>query len=240
MKTDKFSNDDKIMRYLDELSAEYKELLFKALVEQSSTVNDLSVSELLRIDNEVKKPLIANYRRNKRQRQIILLIGIVYVLCGFCCFFFYQLYKQIISSSFNEESLVLLLCSVISLLGLFVCMYSYIMPHRIRQKETGLKNTHNMESTALIEYEIISKWRDIEGLVSDLSVNSHATSPSSAINYLRQNGMIDESEQDTLKQLLRLRNMVVHSGKDPIPIANARTLMRQTDQVLDKLRKVLQ
>lgn len=58
-----YSNEDKIERYLDDLAAEYKELLLKRLLEVSGTIENLSVSELLRIDTEIKKPLLADYRR---------------------------------------------------------------------------------------------------------------------------------------------------------------------------------
>ena len=54
-------NREKIEKYLDELSEEYKTLLFNALVEQSGSVEDLNVSDLLRLDNDVKKRLRLDY-----------------------------------------------------------------------------------------------------------------------------------------------------------------------------------
>ena len=53
--------NDKIEKYLDELSDEYKNLLYKALVARTKPLDDLSVSELLRIDSEIKKPLFLYY-----------------------------------------------------------------------------------------------------------------------------------------------------------------------------------
>ena len=57
-------NNDKIERYLDELSDEYKILLYKALISRTKSLDDLSVSELLRLDNEIKKPLFEDYQKN--------------------------------------------------------------------------------------------------------------------------------------------------------------------------------
>ena len=48
-------NDDKIEKYVNELGEEYKDLLFEALLKKSDSLSELSVSELLRIDNDVKK-----------------------------------------------------------------------------------------------------------------------------------------------------------------------------------------
>ena len=50
------SQNDKIEKYLDELADEYKVLLYNALVSRTKPLDDLSVSELLRLDNEIKKP----------------------------------------------------------------------------------------------------------------------------------------------------------------------------------------
>lgn len=47
-------NEEKIERYLDDLADEYKKLLLKRLLEVSGTIENLSISELLRIDNEIK------------------------------------------------------------------------------------------------------------------------------------------------------------------------------------------
>ena len=98
--------NDKIERYLDELSAEYKQLLFESLIERSSSVENLSVSDLLRLDNEVKKPLLANYRRYMRKRKMLATIGVTYVLMGVFAFLIYHVYRQVSHSFFNEEGLV--------------------------------------------------------------------------------------------------------------------------------------
>ena len=59
-------NNEKIQKYLDELSNEYKELLFVALLERSKSIDDISISDLLRIDNEIKKPLLTGYQKQQR------------------------------------------------------------------------------------------------------------------------------------------------------------------------------
>ncbi len=240
MREEEFSKNDKIEKYLEELSVEYKTLLFKALIEQSPSVDDLSVSELLRLDSEIKKPLLSDYRHYTRKRKMVFLVGLSYFLIGLLGFLFYLLYKQIMSASFDKDSMIALLCSLMSFVGLITCGYSFFVPRVIKHEKSTFNKKQASESTALLEYEIISKWRDVEGLVSDFSVSSQVRTATSAINYLKQNGMIDATEQDTLKKLLRLRNEVVHSGNKPISVDDAKNLLKQTDQVLDKLKTVLQ
>ena len=72
-------NNEKIQKYLDELSEEYKELLFKALLERSKSIDDISASDLLRLDSEIKKPLIENNQRQKKKRTTLLLSGLLYI-----------------------------------------------------------------------------------------------------------------------------------------------------------------
>ena len=73
-------NNEKIQKYLDELSEEYKELLFRALLERSKSIDDISISELLRLDNEIKKPLIENYQRRILMIAFFAIVfGIIYL-----------------------------------------------------------------------------------------------------------------------------------------------------------------
>ena len=75
-------NNEKIERYLDELADEYKELLFNALISRTKDLDNLSVSELLRLDNEIKKPLFENYQRQQRRRKMLQIAGLTYMLLG--------------------------------------------------------------------------------------------------------------------------------------------------------------
>lgn len=236
----RYSND-KIEQYLDELSAEYKELLFKSLLERSSSVEDLSVSDLIRLDNEIKKPLLTDYRRYTQKRKKMFIIGVAYMLMGIIFFLFYRVYHQIVYDYFDEESMVSLLCLVLSLLGAFSCLFSFLLPPETYHKKVIQKmKDQEIGLTPSLEYEVIAKWRDLEGLVSDFAVDSRLRTSSSAINYLQQNGMIDNSEHETLKKFLRIRNEIVHSGSQQESAQEIKDILKETNQILDKLKKVLQ
>lgn len=74
--------NDKIEKYLDELSDEYKNLLYKALVSRTKPLDDLSVIELLRIDSEIKKPLLTDYKNRQRRIYTLFCFGILYMILG--------------------------------------------------------------------------------------------------------------------------------------------------------------
>ena len=79
--------NDKIEKYLDELADEYKVLLYNALVSRTKPLDDLSVSELLRLDNEIKKPLFEDYQKKQHRRQLFLIAGLIYMFTGVFLFF---------------------------------------------------------------------------------------------------------------------------------------------------------
>ena len=81
-------NNDKIEKYLDELADEYKVLLYKALISRTKSLDDLSVSELLRLDNEIKKPLFEDYQRKQRRRRTLLIAGLTYMVMGVVLYLF--------------------------------------------------------------------------------------------------------------------------------------------------------
>ena len=95
-------NNEKIQKYLDELSNEYKELLFVALLERSKSIDDISISDLLRIDNEIKKPLLTGYQKQQRLRRLIISSGIIYIFSGIGTLLFYEIIENGFYSTMNR------------------------------------------------------------------------------------------------------------------------------------------
>ena len=231
---DNYENSDKLDRYLDELSSEYRALLFEELIKRSNSVDKLSVSDLLRLDDEVKKHLRSDYIKVQRKRRILLYLGLSYILFG--CFFY------IISQLINHDDIIFSTESIMSLLlcfsGLVVSIISAVVPFSTMSK-TNSKKSPSEEPSSLVEYDIIKKWREIEGLTNDFAIDQKLTTPKSAIEYLSQNLFIDKAELDVLRSLLRLRNSIIHSADLPCSYANAREIITAADKILSKLRNVL-
>ena len=76
----KNNNEDKIEKYLDDLAEEYKTLLLNRLLEVSGNIENLNVCDLLRIDNEIKRPFLSEYRRQLRRKRVFQMSGVLYAI----------------------------------------------------------------------------------------------------------------------------------------------------------------
>ena len=229
-------NNEKIQKYLDELSEEYKELLFKALLERSKSIEDISITELLRLDNEIKKPLIENYQKQQKRRKMFFVYGLMYMFFGIIMLLMYYTIKSDIFH--GTDGIVLLISIVVSVVGLFISAFSFVMP--MSKANTSIqKISTQTEATKLLSFEVITKWRELEGIVSDLAENNSTPTPRSVIEYLSSNNFIDKSEYIILKDFLKMRNNIVHSSNIDISTDEIKTAINNVDQIIAKLKKIL-
>ena len=230
-----FQNQEKIDKYLDELSAEYRTLLFNALVEQSGSVDDLNISDLLRLDNEVKKRLRSDYKKYEKKRRVLFAGGLGYMLCGEFMFLCFEITNLELSSDYAMS----LLSLIIGFMGLIFCILSFALPTSSMTPKSK-RSKSSEERIALAKYDVIATWRDVEGLVSDLAVDKAINTPRSAIAYLSDNNLIDQQEHIALRTLLKLRNEVTHSSDFPYTYDEVRKIIADAQIVLSKLKKVLE
>ncbi len=230
------SNNEKLQKYLNELSEEYEELLLKAVVERSESIYDINVSELLRLDNEIKKPLIENNHRQLKRRRLIFIYGLIYMFLGILSIIMYYTIKSDVFQ--GTDGIILLISIIISVVGLFVSASSFILP--VSKSNTYKKNSQvQPENKKLLYFEVVSKWREIEGIAIDLAENSSVSTPRSVIEYLYSNKFIDPDELIILKDFLKIRNNIVHSANINVSYQDVRLAIRKIDPVIEKLRKIL-
>ena len=228
--------EERIQKYLDELSEEYKELLFKALLEKSESIDDISVVELLRLDSEIKKPLVEKDKKQEKTRKMLNLIGLIYFYIAIIMIIIYFIfYSDIFTSSKGMLlliSIMLGVCgfSVISLSKFTSSFKSYSSDYKHFIKEGNIK---------LISFEVIAKWRELEGIVNDLSEKNDILLSHSVIDFLVMNKYINEMEKDVIKKLLIIRNIIVHESKFNYTSKEIRLLLSQTEEIIKKLRKIL-
>lgn len=230
-----FQNREKIEKYLDELSSEYRTLLFNALVEQSGSVEDSNISDLLRLDNEVKKRLRSDYKKYEKKRRVLLAGGLGYMFCGvflFLCF-------EITNLEYSRDYAFSLLSLVISLMGLIFCVLSFALPTSAMARKSK-QSKASEERMSLAKYDVIATWRAVEGLVNDLALDKTVSTPRSAITYLSDSNLIDQQEHIALRNLLKLRNEVVHSSDFSYTYDEVLKIINDTNAVLKKLKKVFE
>ena len=226
-------NNEKIEKYLDELASEYKMLLYKALVSRSKPLDDLSVSELLRLDNEIKKPLFEDYQRQQKRRRMLIVAGLTYMFMGVFTFFFFKIING--EYLYNRDTMVSLVSGIISIVGLFITLYACqtlgIYPKRnVKRYE---------EYAALLEYEVVAKWREMEGIVNDISLNANVKTPRSIIDFLLENHFIDEKEHTILKDFLKMRNNIVHSNGISYSESDVKEIIDEVNKIIDRIKKIV-
>ena len=143
-----YDNEEKIERYLDDLADEYKELLLKRLLEVSGRIENLSVSELLRIDNEVKRPLLLDYRKQQRRQRVLLMAGMIYAIMGIMLL---AMFEMVDSFRYDGMTLVAL---TITFLGLMMSLISVMLPSS--KYFLGKNERKNVENDrAIWEYSVV-------------------------------------------------------------------------------------
>lgn len=200
-----YITNSKLKLIMDELGEEYKELLIEKLLSdyQTSDIEALPISELLKLDVSIKEKLIQNKRLEKRKRiySMFASIGIMYSLLGIFLLFF-QEFKY----SFSNEP-INMLALIMIMLGLFILMYSLFAKNLFLYKKTYSSS----KDSSMYNYEIVSLWKELEGLMVQLSPENHIASPSQLTDYLVNNDIISNDDEDTIQALLKLRNQIVHN-----------------------------
>jgi hypothetical protein len=227
-------SNEKIEKYLDELASEYKMLLYKALVSRSKPLDELSVSELLRLDNEIKKPLFEDYQRQQRRRRMLFIIGLTYMFMGVVCYF---LFKTITGERYDIDTVASLMSGVVGIIGMFIALYSLTSQTLSIFPKKYIKS--HEKYTALLEYEVVAKWRELEGIVNDISLNANVKTPRSSIDFLLENHFIDEKEHIVLKDFLKMRNNIVHSSNNSYSESEIKEIIDEVNKIIDRIKKIM-
>lgn len=233
-------NNEKIDKYLDELAEEYKSLLLKKLIENSPNIEELSVSELLRIDSEIKKPLLVKKDRLKRLQQATLFAGVLYALIGICMSLFS-------SNAFRNMDMNEMLPYIVTIAGVFISVFSFVVPTIFKNSKLYKKSSsnYNIKDEKFTEYQIVMLWRDIEAIANELNVSKEPSIGMSPIEMLCNNKLITENEKNMLLSLLKLRNSFIHgnvntSNKKGLTMYHEIShLVLSCNEILKKLKKVL-
>lgn len=228
-------NNEKIEKYLDELADEYKVLLYKALISHTKSLDDLSVSELLRLDNEVKKPLFEDYQRMQRRRRMLLTIGLTYMVMGAVLYLFAKIYLG--DYQYSRENMMSLMSGIIVLVGFITTVLAFILQNTNIVRP--LYKAQMEDPSQVLEYEIIAKWRELEGIVNDISINSEVSTPRSIIQFLKENQFVNDEEYITLKEFLKIRNNIAHSTNNGYTTIELKTMLSDIDKIINKIKKIM-
>ena len=143
---------------------------------QTTDIDNLPISELLKLDVSIKENLVQDKQLEKKKRIYTMLssIGLMYSLLGIFLLFF-QEFKY----SFSEEPLNML-ALILIMMGLFISFYSILIKNLVIKRKTYTSIRNNTNNN----YEYVSLWKELEGLMIQLSPDNIPSSPSKLIQYL--------------------------------------------------------
>lgn len=232
-----YNSSEKIERYLDDLAVEYKEMLLNRLLEESGNIENLNISEMLRIDAEIKKPLLRNYRRVRMMQRRLFYLGMGYATVGIV-FFLFELYPYIKYNGLHTMNGVSVLSLLIMLMGFVICLMAIMIP--FVRKYTGKIETKNIEyNRAIWEYSVVKTWRTLEGIAADIYGDAEKRPINSIINILLADNYINKVEAEVLREFLKMRNSVAHGLGDSYKLEEIMDLLKRVDNILNNFKRTI-
>lgn len=224
----KNNNEDKIEKYLDDLAEEYKTLLLNRLLEVSGNIENLNVCDLLRIDNEIKRPFLSEYRRQLRRKRVFQMSGVLYAIMGIMVLSICE-----IVDSVKSEGMVLF-SLVIIFMGVIMILMSEMYPNKWYYSNQKVSN-NSEESRAILEYRVVSAWRELEGFATDIYSENIILPTGSIISSLLNDNYINQKEADFLKDFLKMRNNIVHDINNNYELDEMRNMLKRVQHIINKL-----
>lgn len=227
-------SNEKLKLIVDELGEEYKDMLIAKTLSNLDEidVDEIIPSELIRLDVEIKNRLSigkADYKRN-RILSLVSLLGLLYAMLGV----FFMIFNQLDSFMFanNPTDMIAILCTFIGLFTSLMAIFMKFFP----VKQHSKSSTHSLS-----QFEIVSKWKELEAIMIQLTPIESQSTLKNMINYLEELNIINSMDCIYIRELLNYRNLLVHSTneKEIISIKQSKELVRKADDIIKKLKKLI-
>lgn len=222
----------KIRDMVDELGEEYKNLLVeKALSQrQEYDVDQINLSTLIKLDEIAKASLLSNERSNRRNRMLSMLsiVGVIYTLFGLILLIYSQFGGSLRLDSMSKISFLAII------LGLFTSLFSILM-----KSIPSPSHYESKDTSKYFNYKIINTWKQIEGLLVQLTPAEENMNLNKMISNLMDIKLLSSSDASTIKKLLSLRNQIVHSNsiEKSYTTNEIQTLLRDSTGIVKKLER---
>lgn len=192
---------------VDALGEEYKDLLIEKVLSQFDIydIDQINVSALIKVDEKAKESLYSDRRKTRRNRMISMLslLGTIYCFMGLFLLFFYEISR---SSRFDPTEMFPFL---IILIGIFTLLLSFM----VRNMSSVFPLYSKEKDASELNYEIIRAWKQIEGLLIELTPANENLTLDGMIENLASLKLLSSEDVVSIKKMLVLRNQIVHSNK---------------------------
>lgn len=225
-------DNKKVQEILDELGEEYKDLLVKKALQQHGEydISRINLSTIVKLDEHAKEILYTDELKRKRNNYLLVLTvaGLIYTFIGLVLLMYYEF-----GESLRLSPIILLayLCVVIGLLATLLSITIRNLPYSTRFKNRNSSDTFN--------YDIVNTWKQLEGLLVQLTPAEDDMTLNGMISYLAELKLLTNDDVFTVKELLNLRNQIVHSNtvKKQYKNSEIQTLLGNSSKIVKKLQK---
>ena len=222
-------NDAKIESFLDALGEEYKEMLLKELIEESDSLETLSISRLVSIDADIKRYL-AKKKENKKIRRLQV-YGILYLLLGLLLIFMSEIISNFRDLSYLAPE------EMLQLISLTMCLAGALIMFIPMFVTSNKRIQRSKSQQKLIEYEVIVTWKELEAMCADLLPKEKMIHNRSIIQLLSQEMLLDDEEEKDLLSFLKIRNSVIHSSNNKPTEEEMRLGIKRANRIIANIYK---
>ena len=222
-------NNKKINDVLDELGEEYKDLLIeKALsLHQEYDVDQINLSTIIKFDEKAKDTLLSSERIDTKIRLLSItnISGLFYSIIGIILGIFE------LSQPYSND-IMITVSFILVIVGVLLSLFSVILKDNNNSFPPKIEETSNY-----FNFQIINTWKQIEGLLVQLTPAEENSSLNKMITNLSDIKLLSENDISTIKKLLYFRNQVVHSEniKKRYKTNEIKNLLRDSNMIIKKL-----
>lgn len=219
---------------VEELGEEYKDLLIEHILDDMQEVDAdlINPSDLIRLDITIKSKLRVDKKMQKKNRMLsmISMLGIIYAMLGLILMMMREMRSTIQYDSTIMMSMILMI------IGLFVTLFSLLLIN-MQKTQSQYRRGNRCDISS---YEIVNKWKEIEALVNELTPEKNKMSLFSMIKNLEETNIISEKDVEEIKQLLKLRNQIVHEQnfENNLSEKELRDIILRSDKIIYKMKKI--
>ena len=219
--------NNKIFDYLDYAAEEYKKLLLKKLMEDSRDIGDITVNNLVIIDEKIKFSL-RNKLENRYSR--FQLLGLLYAFSGLMLLLISFVYNS--DYLYSRDRIFVITSIVLIFLGVYIYLFTLL------SKNLKLRRRYSLEtSNVSLDSLIISQYRRLEYILKKCIPNAPEKSIQIALMELKDKKIITEEELIFLRDFIGLRNHFVHYRDDAVDYYNSFKVIFRAEEVINRLEK---
>ena len=222
---------------LDETSKEVEEMIIEKAYQNANLKNTADKEISLRDIIEAKEELL--YKRTEMRKQeskskrLILMLSMTGALYSVFGILFYLFQNK--NFDMTKD-----LGLIIAALGILVSIVAFYYSQLLTRRKVEIIKDNTTTERDNSDFEIVRRWQTIEKLCADLMLKHgvsdvKAQSFSYILSYLSEK-LLDKSNADSLRQLLMIRNQIVHNGSTLTKYEIEDTL-KMADKIIDELEK---